>query len=46
VEWEVISGITSEGKGDLIFTDEQNYFLIVECKYLDSISLYDSIRTA
>jgi len=31
-EWEVESGLSNKGKGDLIFTDGNNGFLIVECK--------------
>ena len=31
-EWEVIPGRTDKRKGDLIFTDGKNNFLIVECK--------------
>ncbi len=30
--WEVKTGLSNEGKGDLIFTDGKNNFLIVECK--------------
>lgn len=35
-EWEVESGATDKGKGDLIFTDGRGNFLIVECKTKDS----------
>ena len=35
-EWEVIPGRTDKNKGDLIFTDGKNNFLIVECKLRDS----------
>ena len=31
-EWEVKTGLSHEGKGDLVFTDGKNNFLIVECK--------------
>ncbi len=31
-EWEVEPGLSNKGKGDLIFTDGNNNFLIVECK--------------
>lgn len=31
-EWEVETGLSNKGKGDLIFTDGKNNFLIVECK--------------
>ncbi len=31
-EWEVEPGLSNKGKGDLIFTDGKNNFLIVECK--------------
>ncbi len=45
-EWEVVAGLSNLGKGDLIFTDNKNNFLILECKYLDSLPLYGSSRTA
>ncbi|MHA1490441.1 MAG: hypothetical protein ACTSRI_12400 [Promethearchaeota archaeon] len=35
-EWEVKYGETHEGKGDLIFTDGMDDYLIVECKNKDS----------
>jgi len=35
-EWEVIPGRTDKNKGDLVFTDGKNNFLIVECKLRDS----------
>lgn len=35
-EWEVIQGEAHKGKGDLIFTDGNNNFLIIECKNKDS----------
>ncbi len=38
-EWEVIPGRTDKKKGDLIFTDGKNNFLIVECKLKDSTSV-------
>lgn len=31
-EWEVEPGLSDKGKGDLIFTDGNNNFLVVECK--------------
>ena len=35
-EWEAIPGRTDKNKGDLVFTDGKNNFLIVECKLKDS----------
>jgi len=35
-EWEVEPGLSNKGKGDLIFTDGDNNFLIVECKFRNS----------
>ncbi len=35
-EWEVKQGETHKGKGDLIFTDGNENYLIVECKNKDS----------
>lgn len=31
-EWECVPGFSNKGKGDLVFTDGKNRFLIVECK--------------
>ncbi len=45
-EWEVISGLSDTGKGDLIFTDDKNNFLIIECKYLEFNPLYGNKKTA
>ena len=42
-EWEVIDGYTNHGKGDLVFTDAQGNFLIIECKY---INLNETGKTA
>jgi len=35
-EWEVIPGRTDMNKGDLVFTDGSDNYLIVECKLKDS----------
>jgi len=35
-EWEVETGLSNKGKGDLVFTDGKNNFLIVECKNKNS----------
>lgn len=35
-EWEAVPGRTDKNKGDLVFTDGKNNFLIVECKLRDS----------
>lgn len=34
-EWEVESGRADKGKGDLVFTDGNGYFAIVEVKWID-----------
>jgi hypothetical protein len=34
-EWEVEAGRTDKGKGDLVFTDGNGYFAIVEVKWID-----------
>jgi hypothetical protein len=34
-EWEVVSGESSHGKGDLVFTDGKNAFAVVEMKHVD-----------
>lgn len=35
-EWEFEPGHTNEGRGDLIFTDAQGRFAVVELKYIDN----------
>lgn len=37
-EWEVITGKSDEGMGDLVFTDGDGNFAVVEVKYLDKVS--------
>jgi Holliday junction resolvase-like predicted endonuclease len=34
-EWEVRPGRPQYGRGDLLFTDGKNSYLIVECKYIN-----------
>jgi hypothetical protein len=34
-EWDVVSGMTNHGRGDLVFTDGSGRFAIVETKYID-----------
>lgn len=34
-EWEVCPGATNLGRGDLVFTDGQGAFAVVEVKYID-----------
>ena len=34
-EWEVYPGATNLGRGDLVFTDGQGAFAVVEVKYID-----------
>lgn len=34
-EWEVSPGRTDQGRGDLIFTDGEGAFAVVEVKYID-----------
>lgn len=41
-EWEVVPGRSQFGKGDLVFTDGKDSYLIVECKYIN----HDSGKTA
>ena len=42
-EWEVIADKSDEGMGDLVFTDGNGNFAVVEVKYLD---LYSTGGTA
>ncbi len=44
-EWEVIPGETDKGKGDLVFTDGVNKFLIIECKTKDSNDVRNQVVT-
>ncbi len=37
-EWEVVPNRPQKGKGDLVFTDGKQSFLIVECKYINQNS--------
>jgi len=34
-EWEVVEGRSQHGRGDLVFTNGKNSYLIVECKYIN-----------
>ena len=44
-EWEVIDGFTNYGKGDLVLTDAQDNFLIIECKYINLDETGKTART-
>ena len=35
-EWEVVSGQTNEGKGDLLFANEKGEIAVVEVKFIDT----------
>ncbi|MFT4623632.1 MAG: hypothetical protein ACI8PZ_002288 [Myxococcota bacterium] len=37
-EWDVVSGHTNHGRGDLVFTDGEGRFAVVEVKYINLTS--------
>ncbi len=39
-EWEVVPGHTNHGRGDLVFTDGEGRFAVVEVKYIDLESIH------
>ncbi len=43
-EWEVTPGESDKGKGDLIFTNGKDSFLIIECKTKDSNFVRNQVR--
>lgn len=45
-EWEVEANRTQDGKGDLIFTDGEGRYAVVEVKWLDLNRSGDTVRTS
>lgn len=43
-EWDIVPGESHKGKGDLIFTNKMDSFLIVECKTKDSNFVRNQVR--
>lgn len=45
-EWEVVSGATNDGRGDLLFTDGAGAFAVVEVKWLPELFGGRTARTS
>ncbi len=44
-EWDVEPGKTNEGRGDLVFTDGEGAFAVVEVKFIDLGRTVKTVRT-